>query len=279
MTGIIFQDFSYAYKGSHKVLDRVNLTIPEGSFTVVTGPTGAGKTTLCLAIAGVVPHYFGGSLAGQVVVNGVETAKVTLRDSARQVGIVLEDYESQLLTMTVAEEIAFSLENQGIARAEIACRTQEVLAMVGLAGKEKEKVSNLSGGQKQRLTIASVLAVQPQILVLDEPASALDPEGAASLYSLLAELNLKNNLTIVVVEHDLSRILSAATQLVLLTDGKIAAAGTINEVLHFIDRTDTFRESIPALWQLRLLLEKESCRLHDWQTAEDAVIDLKEILG
>lgn len=280
MKHIVFKDFSYAYKGKDKVLDTINLTIPQGSFTVITGPSGAGKTTLCLAIAGVVPHYFGGSLAGTVLVNEMQTLKVDMCQLAQRVGIVLEDYESQLVTMTVSEEVAFSLENQGMARQEIICRTQSVLGMVGLAGMEKAKVGNLSGGQKQRLAIASVLAAQPEILVLDEPSSALDPEGAESLYALLAELNAQNGMTVVVVEHDLSRVLAFAKQLVLLVDGRIVAEGTMESVMSFMGHTKTFVEGIPALWQLKLLLEAEAgYRLRDWRTEQDAVADLQEMFG
>jgi energy-coupling factor transport system ATP-binding protein len=277
MSAVVFKDFSYAYKGTSKVLDNINLTIPQGSFTAVVGPSGAGKTTLCLAINGVVPHYFGGSLAGQVSVAGKPTIDSSMCELSDRVGTVLEDYESQLVTMTVTEEVAFSLENAGLALKEIAVRTRRVLDLVGLTGYERAAVTSLSGGQKQRLVIAAVLATEPDILVLDEPASALDPEGADELYALLGDLN-RQGITIVVVEHDLARVIPFAQQLVLLDHGKLILAGDPARVLTHMWQQDVFRLGVPALWQLRLQLEQAGFVFGKWLTDEQALRELQEFI-
>jgi energy-coupling factor transport system ATP-binding protein len=279
MPDIALQNFSYAYTHPKKVLDTINLSIEKGSFSVVIGPSGAGKTTLCLAVAGAVPHYYGGSSAGQVQVAGTPTQQSTMQQIALTVGTVLQDYETQLVTMTVEEEVAFSLENIGIDPLKTAVLVKEALSKVGLTGFEKEAVTSLSGGQKQRLVLASVLATNPQILVLDEPTSALDPEGTQSLYKLLSELNQEHGITILVVEHDIATILPYADQFILLEEGKLIISGTPDDVLTFMANHQVFPEAIPPLWQLKLMLEGLTQQaLGPWYTEEDAITQLHHIL-
>jgi len=279
MSYISLQNFSFAYTHPKKVLDNITITIEKGSFSVVLGPNGAGKTTLCLAIAGAVPHYFGGSSAGDVHVAGIKTQDSTMQDLALTVGTVLQDYETQLVTMTVEEEVAFSLENMGIAPQEVALRGKEALLKVGLTGYEKELVTSLSGGQKQRLVLASVLATNPKILVLDEPTSALDPEGTASLYRLLGELNKEQGITVLVVEHDMAAVLPYADQFILLEDGKLLFSNTPEEVLTFMANNQFFIEAIPPLWQLKLALENDTkYQLEPWCQEQDAIVELQRLL-
>ena len=275
MMAVIFRDFSYGYPRSTEALAGIQLTINKGSFTVIIGPNGAGKTTLCLAIGGIVPHYFGGSMSGEVIVDEINTLNSSMSQLAKQVGSVLEDYESQLVAMTVEEEVAFGLEGQGMTHGEMVDSVLRALHMVGLAGFEKAEVATLSGGQKQRLAIAGVLALKPDILVLDEPSSALDPEGAAAIYKLLGELNRKQGITIVVVEHDLSKVLAYADQFVLLMGGRLAKVGTPEQVLLHMWRQEIFREALPPLWQLKLSLEDALGRpFGNWQNEQDAIKEL-----
>lgn len=279
MTAIALQNFSYAYTHPKKVLDTINLSIEKGSFSAVIGPSGAGKTTLCLAVAGAVPHYYGGSSAGEVQVAGIPTQQSTMQQIALTVGTVLQDYETQLVTMTVEEEVAFSLENIGIDPSEIAVLVKETLSKVGLTGFEKEAVTSLSGGQKQRLVLASVLVTNPKILVLDEPTSALDPEGTQSLYKLLSELNQEHGITILVVEHDIATILPYADQFILLEEGRLILSGTPEDVLTFMASHQVFPEAIPPLWQLKLMLEGLTQQAFaPWYTEEDAIAQLHHIL-
>jgi energy-coupling factor transport system ATP-binding protein len=150
-----------------------------------------------------------------------------------------------------------------------------VLQMVGLTGFEKAEVATLSGGQKQRLAIAGVLALKPDILVLDEPSSALDPEGAAAIYKLLGELNRRQVMTIVVVEHDLSKVLAYADQMVLVMKGKVEKVGAPHEVLVHMWRQQIFHEALPPLWQLKLSLEDNvDMTFGNWQTEQDAIQEL-----
>lgn len=278
-SAVVFKDFSFAYQNRVQALSFVNLVVPAGSFTVVAGLNGAGKTSLCLAVAGLVPHYFGGAVAGSVTVTGVNTLETDVSTLAGRVGTVLEDYECQLVTMTVEEEVAFSLENQGVAPAEIRPVVSEMLQMVGLAGFEKREVASLSGGQKQRLAIAAALAAQPAILVLDEPASALDPEGAEELYALLGRLNQETGLTLMVVEHDLARVLPYADRMVVLDSGKVAATGETAEVLTYLTGESCCPELAPSLWTLKSLLETESGETFSaWRQNDEAAAEISDYL-
>lgn len=279
MPAITLQNFSYAYNHPKKVLDNINISIEEGSFSVVVGPSGAGKTTLCLAVAGAVPHYFGGSSAGKIHVAGINTQESSMPQLALTVGTVLQDYETQLVTMTVEEEVAFSLENRGIATEEISQKVKEALTRVGLTGYEKQTVTDLSGGQKQRLVLASVLATNPKILVLDEPTSALDPEGTHSLYKLLNELNQKQGITVLVVEHDIATVLPYADQFILLENGQLVLSSTPENVLSFMAKNQIFTEAIPPLWQLKLMLEERTTQqFGPWHKEEEAIIQLHKLL-
>jgi energy-coupling factor transport system ATP-binding protein len=279
MPAITLQNFSYAYNHPKKVLNNINISIKEGSFSVVLGPSGAGKTTLCLAVAGAVPHYFGGSSAGKVHVAGINTQESSMQQLAFTVGTVLQDYEAQLVTMTVEEEVAFSLENMGIAPEEISQRVENSLTKVGLTGYEKQAVTDLSGGQKQRLVLASVLAANPKILVLDEPTSALDPEGTQLLYKLLSELNQEHGITILVVEHDIATVLHYADQFILLEKGQLVFSGSPENVLSFMAENQVFIEAIPPLWQLKIILEELTTeQLAPWLKEEEAIEQLHKIL-
>lgn len=280
MPAIKIENFSYAYNHTDKVLDNICLHVEKGSFTVLLGPSGAGKTTLCLAMAGAVPHYFGGSLGGSLLINNISTTETTMPELARTVGSVLQDYEIQLVTMTVEDEIAFSLENQGMDEIEIAVRTQSVLHTVGLSGYENSSVASLSGGQKQRLAVASVLAANPAILILDEPASALDPEGTYELYRLLGRLNREDGLTIVVAEHDIARVLPHADQFALLHKGQLLQAGPPAAVLTHLWRNQLMPEALPPLWRLKFALEAETGRqFAAWQTEQAAIEELTVLLS
>ena len=278
-SAIEFSNFSFAYQGSKQALTNINLTIPSGSFAVLAGLNGAGKTSLCYAVSGLIPHYFGGAFTGMVTVAGINTLQAEVSRLAERVGTVLEDYECQLVTMTVEEEVAFSLENRGISREAMAPIIKQTLELVGLAGLEKREVSSLSGGQKQRLAIGAALAPKPSILVLDEPASALDPEGADELYALLAKLNRENNLTLLIVEHDLARVLPYADQLIILESGRQAAAGETRAVLSQLSRESICPELAPPLTRLKKLLEEDSTTVFsEWLQPDEAITEIRECL-
>jgi energy-coupling factor transport system ATP-binding protein len=222
---------SYIYpESSNLVLKNISLAIHRGEFLGIIGPTGAGKTTLCLTLNGIVPQFYGGRFFGYATVAGLDTLTHPVSTLARYVGAVFEDPETQLLATSIENEIAFTLENLRLPREEIKARIPKVLAAVRLEGMEKKSPGELSGGQKQRLAIAAALAVQPALLILDEPTSQLDPVGSQEVFATIKELNRHLGVTIVMVSHAAEEMAEYADRLVLLRDGAIEAMGTPAEI-------------------------------------------------
>ena len=274
-TAIRITDFYFAYLNSDLVLKDINLEIQKGSFTAIAGPSGAGKTTLCKAMTGIVPHYYGGRYHGSVEVLGEDIRGRKISEIAMRVGIMMDDYESQMVSLTAGEEIAFGLLNHGFSPEEVDNRVSQALADVGLPGRENYQMDELSGGQRQRLLLASVLACRPEVLILDEPVSALDPDGARSLYALLYKIYQQHRMTVVVVEHDLNYLLPYMTDLALISGGEARVQGRFEEVARAAFAQEDLRENLPELWLVKLgLEEKYQVRLGSWRTEEEAEKEL-----
>lgn len=276
---ISIEHLTYIYNKQKKpVLEDVNLALHEGDFLVVTGESGSGKSSLCMAMTGAIPHYFGGVMKGMVYVDGKATTQTTISDLASRVGAMLDDYDSQLVAMTVEEEIAFSLENQGVAPEKIEAAITEALEKVAMTPYRKRALSNLSGGQRQRLVIAGVLATNPDILVFDEPTSALDPEGTHDFYELIHELNAKYGHTIVVIEHSLEAALPYANRLVLLDQGRILCDSDVETTLRYMYEHNVYKTAIPAVFTCQMDLEKAGYQFKTpWLTTEAAVDALQHV--
>jgi len=232
----VIDNISYMYPRSEDfVLDRISLDIYAGEFLGLIGPTGAGKTTLCLALNGIIPQFYGGRFYGSVQVAGMDTLHHPISKLARHVGEVFEDPETQLIATSVQNEIAFAMENLKFEREEILARIPEVLAAVRLEGTELKHPAELSGGQKQRLAIAAALAVQPDLMVLDEPTSQLDPVGAAEVFATVRELNRNLGKTIVMVSHAAEEMAEFVDRLAFFSHGELIACGTPNEIYSDIE--------------------------------------------
>jgi energy-coupling factor transport system ATP-binding protein len=232
----ILEDVSYFYPRSTKpVLSEINLEIKKGEFFGLIGPTGAGKTTLCCALNGIVPQFYGGRFFGRIVVAGMDTLENPISLMARHVGEVFEDPETQLIATSVENEIAFELENLKVPRDEIIARIPRSLEMVRLEGMEKKHPAELSGGQKQRLAIAAALAVQPDLLVLDEPTSQLDPMGAQEVFSTVNELNKELGMTIFMSSHAAEEMAEYTDRIGVLSEGCLISIGTPDEIYSNID--------------------------------------------
>ena len=230
---IRFDDVTLTYAGAASpTLSGVHLEIPEGDLAVVIGRTGTGKSTLLGAINGLVPHFTGGTLAGDVTVAGRSTRDTRPRDLADVVGWVGQDPLAGFVTDTVEEEIAYGMEQLGMAPAAMRKRVEETLDLLGIADLRARPLLDLSGGQQQRVAIAAVLAAQPRVLVLDEPTSALDPTAAQDVLSAITTLVHEVGLTVVLAEHRLERVLHQADTLVWLPgSGRDVVVGPPSEVL------------------------------------------------
>lgn len=228
---VIIKDVSYKYPRSIDfVLSEINLEVYQGEFLGIIGPTGAGKSTLCMALNGIVPQFYGGRFYGSIHVAGLDTLEYPISTFATHVGQVFEDPETQLISTSVENEIAFALENLKIPRDEIIARIPKALAAVRLEGTEQKHPHELSGGQKQRLAIAAAIAVQPSLLIFDEPTSQLDPVGAEEFFQTAYELNKELGMTIVMASHSAEEMAAYTDRIALLSKGKIVAIGTPDEI-------------------------------------------------
>ncbi|MBC8507664.1 MAG: ATP-binding cassette domain-containing protein [Anaerolineales bacterium] len=227
----VFKDVSYKYPRSDDfVLLDLNLEIYEGEFLGIIGSTGVGKTTICLALNGIVPQFYGGRFFGSVHVGGLDTVEHPISAMANYVGQVFEDPETQLISTSVENEIAFALENLKVSREVIIERIPQALSAVRLEGTEKKHPHELSGGQKQRLAIAAAIAVQPSLLILDEPTSQLDPVGAEEVFATAHELNQELDMTIVMASHSAEEMAAFADRIALVSNGQIVAIGPPDEI-------------------------------------------------
>ncbi len=219
---IAVQGVTFEYPQQERpALRDVSLTVPVGQFLAIEGSTGSGKTTLALTLNGIIPHSTAGRFKGNVLINGRNTKQTSVAQLAREVGVVYQDPEAQLFGLTVEEDVAFGLENLGMPNAEMHERADWALNAVGLFEHRSRSPSNLSGGQKQRLAIASVLAMRPQIMVLDEPTAELDPLGKETIFAITRRLCREFGLTVVLVEHECDFIAAYADRIVLVRDGTI----------------------------------------------------------
>ena len=191
-------------------------TIQPGEFVLVVGPSGAGKSTFLRSLNGLVPHFYGGRWAGRANVFGRDPVALAPRGMADLVGFVFQDPEAQFVVDTVEDELAFAMENFALAPATMRKRVEEVLDQMGIAHLRSRRISTLSGGEKQRVALASVLALQPEVLVLDEPTSQLDPQAAEEVLIALRHLNEDLGLTIVLSEHRLERVVQYADRVLYL---------------------------------------------------------------
>lgn len=229
---IEIEGLTYSYPGGGRAaVEGVSLAIADGSFTVVAGDSGGGKSTLVRAMCGLVPHHHGGTFAGTVLVGGRDTRSHPPRDLADVVGFVAQDPSAQAVVDRVEDELTFAMENLGVEPVLMRKRMEEVLDALALAPVRDRRLDDLSGGERQRVAIGSVLAAQPRCLILDEPTSQLDPQSAEEVLSLLHRLNADLGLTIVLVEHRLERVVQYADDLIVLRGGRIAARGSPRDVL------------------------------------------------
>ncbi|ABL78940.1 ABC transporter ATP-binding protein [Thermofilum pendens] len=225
------ENLSFSYPNGRRALDSVSLSISQGEFVAVMGPSPSGKSTLVYALSGLIPHCVKGEIKGSVKVDGLDTREHPVAELAKRVGVILQDPEAQLLELRAVDEVALPLENLGVPAEEIRLRVGEALEMVGLRGYEERSPSELSGGEKQRLAIASVLALRPKVIVLDEPTANVDPPGTLQVYETLKRLNEEHGLTVIVVENKVEVARRYAKRAVLMEGGRVVADGEPSKVL------------------------------------------------
>jgi energy-coupling factor transporter ATP-binding protein EcfA2 len=234
---IELREVTYSYPGNKlPVLRDLSLEVAEGEFLLVIGASGSGKSTLLRSFNGLVPHFYGGTFLGQIRVAGRDPLAEGPRGMSNAVGFVLQDPESQFVVDSVEDELAFAMENHNLEPSVMRKRVEEVLDQLNIAHLRNRKINTLSGGEKQRVAIGAVLTLQPDVLVLDEPTSQLDPQAAEEVLTTLQKLNSDLGLTIVLSEHRLERVVQYADRLMYLPGhGESPLLGPPPEILLQVD--------------------------------------------
>ncbi len=249
-------NLSFTYAGSRQpALRAVNLTQRAGEMVGIMGASGAGKSTLAKVLNRIIPELEDGDLSGVVMLGGRSIADSHVRDLASDLGMVFQDFESQLFSTTAAHEVAFAMERVGMPREEILSRLTPALDAVGLRGFEERDPTTLSGGQKQRLAMASVLALRPRVVGLDEPTTDLDPEGRAEVFALIRRMR-DEGVSLIVIEHEAEE-LRQCDRIVILRDGAIIAEGPPATVMPQIELLEQCGINAPGLDRVLRMLAIE----------------------
>ena len=231
---IRFNNFSFRYNSrDDKILEDINLSIKSNEITVLAGPTGCGKSTLLRAIVGLIPNMYEGEYTGDVIVDGIKIRDAEIKEIAKRVGFVFQNPENQIFMFSVERDIAFGLENLGLEQEIIKKRISKIMKTLNITHLAKKAPHELSDGQKQRTALAGVLAMEPKILILDEPTSLLDPKTAMEFMELINKLCKEEGMSIIIVEHRLDLVLKYADKFIVLSEGKVISDDTPENVLDY----------------------------------------------
>jgi len=255
------KNLTYSYPGGTKPsISDISIKVEKGEFVLITGPSGCGKTTLCRCFNGLIPHFYQGELKGEISVAEMDATKHQTHEMAKHVGLVFQNPENQLFALSVEKDVAFGLENLGAPREEIRERVDWALKQTDIYDLRERSPHEVSGGQQQRVAIAAVLAMQPEIIVLDEPTSFLDPLSAEKIFEVIHELNKKLGITVVLVEHRLDLTAKYADHIIIMDEGKVCFDGNPREILS-TEETRLIGVGIPKATLLYQMLRKEGMNL------------------
>ena len=229
---IEIQELTFKYSGAKKnALENISLEIQKGDFVGIIGESGAGKTTFCNCLNGLIPHHYSGDFYGAVKVEGQDTFEIKPDKLALKVGSVFQDIESQIVSYFVEDEILFGLENFGVPADQIESRITEALDALDISELRHREISTLSGGQKQKVVFASMLALKPDYLILDEPTGELDPASSLQIFQLLKKLNEEQGITIIIAEQKIMLLCEFVKKLIVLEKGTVVHYGEIRSTL------------------------------------------------
>ncbi|UCH31589.1 MAG: ATP-binding cassette domain-containing protein [Candidatus Bathyarchaeota archaeon] len=264
MAAIEANDLTYTYPNATKhAIQNVSLKIKKGEFVILTGPSGCGKTTLCRCFNGLIPHFYQGKLEGEIQIVGLNVVDKPIHELAIHVGLVFQNPENQLFALSVEKDVAFGLENLGVPRDEMLKQVNWALETAGISDLRERTPHELSGGQQQRVAIASIIAMRPEIMVLDEPTSFLDPVGAQKIFTVIRELNETLGITVILVEHRLDLAARYTNHVIVMDKGQVVLDGAPRAVLSS-EKARLLGVGIPKATRLYQVLSEET----DLQAAE-----------
>lgn len=284
MPVIAVQDLYYSYPPllpdapPVRILRGVDFSMARGEFLALMGPTGVGKSTLCMTLNGIVPQSTGGSIRGSVQVLGYDTRHTPIPELATRVGLVTQDPESQLFCTRIDHEVAFGPENLGLPPNEIIERVAWALDVVGMTPFAARSPTQLSGGQKQRVAIAASLALLPEVLILDEPTASLDPIGQYEVFQVVARLRRERRMTIVMVSHNAERIAEFADRVAIMIDGRIARVDTPARIFEDHDLLEQAGLAAPQVAQVARRLNRALGWQYHWTRLPEAEVALRQNL-
>lgn len=279
MSIIRASNLTFTYAGAPRSsVEDVSLEVSPGEFVVLTGPSGCGKTTVCRCLNGLIPNFYSGDFTGELVVDGMNVKEHTTAELSSHVGLVFQNPENQLFSLSIERDVAFGPENLGLSREETRRRVDWALEVTGITDLKDRPPYELSGGQQQRAAIAAVLAMQPKIIVLDEPTSFLDPKSALEILEVISDLNKKLGITIILVEHRLDLASKHANRVIVMDSGKIVLDGTPKQV--YGEQARLIGIGVPRVITLFNLLQKGGLEFSQTPTTvEEAAQELRKMLS
>jgi cobalt/nickel transport system ATP-binding protein len=259
------RDLSHVYRGKIKALDRINFTAKRGERIAIIGANGAGKSTLFKHFNGILR-----STSGEVLIKGEQITSKNILDVRRTVGLVFQDPDDQIFAPTVKQDVAFGPMNLGLGGDEIEKRVRESLETVRLTGFEERAPHHLSTGEKKKVAIAGILAMQPEVLVLDEPTAGLDPGGALRLIRLINDMNRYMGITTIIATHEVDIVPLLADRVCIMSSGKIIGDGTPAEIFSTDEMIRKTHLRLPIVAQLMEMLQEEGVPVNIKFTLEEA---------
>ena len=272
------RNLTFTYAGSRRpAIEGVNFSVRQGEFVVLTGPSGCGKTTLARCLNALIPSFYQGELSGSLSVLNKDISNSSTSELSRKVGFVFQNPENQLFSLSVERDVAFGPENLGLPREETKRRVDWAMRLTGIDGLREAPPYELSGGQQQRAAIASVLAMRPEIMVLDEPTSFLDPLSASQILEAIANLRQEIGITIVLIEHRLDLASKYANRILIMDKGRVILEGPPSEV--YSEEVRLIGVGIPKVSMLFHLLKQDGFDLGETPvTVDEASQRLRRLL-